>query len=152
MTGLVDYALHYAERGLYVFPVAPRGKNPLTEHGFKDATTDPAQIRAWWERWPEANIGLDCGRSGVVVIDIDGAEGMASWQALVGRLGLAAQTKVAKTGGGGRHLYFQAPSHLRIGNSAGKLGKGIDVRGDGGYVVMPPSQHPSGTRYEWLNE
>lgn len=149
MSELLTAALQYASRGLYVFPLAPRGKTPLTEHGFKDATTDPETIRAWWATWPEANIGLDCGRSKVTVIDLDGPIGLATWGALAGRLGLTVETRTARTGGGGRHLYFRAPADVQIGNSAGKLGPGIDVRGVGGYVVLPPSVHANGGRYEW---
>jgi hypothetical protein len=149
LSPLGQAALHYAERGLYVFPLVPRDKKPLTEHGYKDATADPAIIHAWWQRWPDANIGLDCGRSGLVVIDLDGAEGLHSWATLAVALELNQKTRAARTGGGGLHLYFAAPDGVHIGNSAGKLGEHIDVRGEGGYVVMPPSIHPNGNPYEW---
>lgn len=151
MMTLAKAAEHYATSGLHVFPLRPREKTPLTPHGHKDATTDLAQVRAWWDQWPDANIGLACGPSKIVVIDIDGDEGMASWDALAARLDLQVTTRVVRTGGGGLHLYFRAPG-AAIRNSAGKLGRGIDVRGEGGYVVLPPSVHPSGRPYEWLNE
>src|SRR3989442_2287782 len=72
VTTIVTAALKYASRGLYIFPVVPDGKKPLTPHGFLDASCDQAQVRAWWERWPNANIGLATGRaSGVIVVDYD---------------------------------------------------------------------------------
>jgi hypothetical protein len=152
MISLPEAAAHYASRGLHVFPLRPRDKKPLTQHGCHDATTDAATVCAWWKRWPDANIGCACWLSGLVVVDLDGERGMASWHALAGRLGLTVATRTAITGGGGRHLFFRAPAGARIGNSAGKLGPGIDIRADGGYVVLPPSVHPSGGVYRWADE
>lgn len=112
------------------------------KNGLKDATTDPRKIRAWWRRWPNANIGFATGS--VVVLDVDGPRGEA---ALERELGVLPKTLTARTGKG-RHLYFDAGG-TRIRNSAGKLGPHLDVRGEGGYVILPPSVHENGSRYQW---
>lgn len=143
-------ALDYAQRyGWYVFPVEERGKRPITQHGYKDATTDNAQINDWWTDHPESNIGCDCGRSGLVVIDVDGTEGIQNWNSLRDAHEIdASQTAVVRTGSGaGFHLYFMMPQGVDIRNSTGKLAKGLDVRARGGYVVIPPSitEQP----YQW---
>jgi hypothetical protein len=157
---MLDAALAYAARGLAVFPVyeitpggrctcgracGSPGKHPRTLHGAKDATTDEAKIRAWWRRWANSNIGVATGTaSGVVVLDADGSEGLESLKAL----DTHATTWLAKTARG-YHQWFALPDGLGIGNRAGLMPK-LDVRGDGGYVVAPPSLHASGVRYEWL--
>jgi hypothetical protein len=144
-------ALAYAERfGFAVFPCKPRGKTPLTEHGFKDASKDPAQIRKWWGRWPDANIGIATGAiSGVVVLDIDPRHGGDdTLEALQARNGRLPETPTVLTGGGGLHSYFRHPGGV-VPNSIGKIGQGIDVRADGGYVIAPQSIHESGNRYLW---
>jgi hypothetical protein len=130
--------------GLRVFPLVPGGKTPLTTHGLKDATLDIPTINAWWGRRPDANIGIATGAaSNVVVLDIDGREGEESLKAFPPfRLGWSVNTPR------GMHFYFSHPGH-EVRNSAGKLGVGLDVRGDGGYVAAPPSLHPSGDEYEW---
>ena len=125
-------------------------KHPRTAHGLDDATTDPEQIRRWWEMWPEANIGIPTGpASGLLVVDIDPAHGgdetIRDLQAGHGELALTPQQA---TGGGGRHYAFSYPD-ATIRNSAGKLGPGVDVRGDGGYIVAAPSRHASGGEYAW---
>lgn len=146
---LLDAAIAYARRGWRVFPCRPRGKAPLTPHGVKDATTDPETIRRWWRRWPEANIGLACGASGLAVLDVDPrAGGDESLRDLLQRLGREAlETVTAETGGGGLHLYFRSRGGARC--SAGALGEGLDVKADGGYVIAPPSVHPNGNEYQW---
>lgn len=145
-------ALSYARRGWPVFPCRPRGKEPLTAHGFKDATTDPATIRSWWQRWPDANVALATGRvSGLVVLDVDMDKGgLDSLRTLVDRFagGELPEGPAVQTGGGGYHLYFAYPA-APVPCSAGKAGPGLDLRGDGGYVIAPPSVHPSGGRYTW---
>ncbi|PZO84128.1 MAG: DNA primase [Micavibrio aeruginosavorus] len=146
---LLSQALRYAERGWPVFPLKPRGKTPLTPNGFKDAATDKKQIVAWWEAHPDANIGLATGTaSGLFVLDIDGDDGEQSLKKLEENHGPLPPTGEVITGGGGRHLYFKLPDVRTVRNSAGKLGLGLDVRGDGGYVVAPPSIHSSGKPYE----
>lgn len=141
-------ALSYAARGKPVFPC--RGKRPLTKNGFKDATTDPRRIDAWWERWPEANIGMPTGkRSGVWALDVDADRGgFATLAALLKEHGALPDTAMVSTGGGGVHLYFNYPADTEIRNGADVLGPGLDVRGEGGYVLLPGSVTDS--PYEWL--
>ena len=128
---LPQAALAYAKKKRAVFPLRPREKTPLTEHGLKDATTDPARISAWWQQWPQANIGCATGQaSGVWSLDIDGEEGEASLRNLEAEHGPLPPTVEIITGRG-RQAFFRYETPIR--NSAGRLGDGIDVRGDGGY-------------------
>jgi len=148
---LLRAALAYAGRGVPVFPCEPGAKRPLTRNGHWDATTDPRAIRRWWGRWPTANVGVPTGsKSGVVVLDVDPDAGGSESLAKLERAGGPAPTTArARTGGGGIHLFFRHPSGTEIRNSAGLLGAGLDVRGEGGYVVVPPSR----TRgpYRWVD-
>jgi Bifunctional DNA primase/polymerase, N-terminal len=145
-----DAALDYAARGLPVFPCQARGKKPLTRNGFKDASSHREHVWHWWRRCPHANIGLATGPgSGWLVVDLDGPAGRASWERLIRQHGRV-QTLAAITGGGGLHLVFAYPDRLQFGNTAGRLGPGIDTRGAGGYIIAAPSLHPSGRRYQWL--
>lgn len=145
-------AKYYAEKlGWAVFPLKPREKTPLTANGFKDATTNLTQILQWWEKWPDANVGIATGKvSGLWVLDIDkDHNGFETLDQLVKQYGGFPRTPECLTGSGGNHVYFAMPA-LDIRNNAGtKLGQGIDIRGNGGYVVAPPSIHPNGTPYEW---
>ncbi len=166
-------ALAYAERGWLVVPLhnpkqgmcschkkncSSPGKHPRTEHGLNDGSKDPKQIARWWDKWPDANLGILTGQeSGLVVLDVDGVDGKTSLQALTAAHGGLPKTLCVKTGRRGTdgkrkgaHYYFRAPVGVPIRNSAGILGKGLDIRADGGYVVAPPSLHPSGLLYEWL--
>lgn len=146
-------AIDYIKRGLAVFPLEEKGKRPKTRNGFKDATTDAAQVKAWWQQWPNANIGIATGKrsGGIFVIDldidedkgIDGYHTLEDWQRENGKF---PDTWTAITGRGGYHLYFHSNSEIK--NRAGII-DGVDVRGDGGYVVAPPSIHSNGNRYEW---
>jgi hypothetical protein len=139
--------LALAKRGLPVFPCKPRDKIPVTKRGVLDATTDLAIINDWWEGWPEQNIGLATGgEARLAVIDIDGDMGEAALAKLERTHGELPPTVEVITGKG-RHLYFRATGQLP--NSVAKLGKGIDTRGEGGYVIAAPSVHPSGRRYQW---
>lgn len=170
MTDLLDAALGYARRGWHVFPIfepitsgcscsrrvcGDIGKHPRTDHGLKEATTDQAQIRAWWDKWPAANVGIRTGAtSGLFVVDVDaGKNGAESLAALETEHGSLPDTLTVGTSGGGFHLYFEHPGQKVPNHNTGKrLGPGVDVRGDGGYVVAPPSLHRSGERYSVLRD
>jgi hypothetical protein len=145
---MLQHALALAKRGRYVFPCRPRDKTPATPHGCKDATTDPDIIRRWWQQESKLNIGIACGEaSGIFVVDIDGDDGEAALRQIEEQNTALPPTVEAITARG-RHLYFQWPGRP-VPNSAGKIAPGIDTRGDGGYVLAPPSMHPSGRRYAW---
>lgn len=144
-----ETALGLARRGLAVFPCKPRDKLPLTPHGCLDACRDEPRIRAWWGRWPAANVAVATGRlSAVFVVDVDGDDGEASVRRLEADHGQMPSTVEVITGRG-RHLWFRLPHGVDIRNSASQLGAGVDVRGTGGYVLAPPSLHPSGRHYAW---
>ncbi|NLF13898.1 MAG: DUF3987 domain-containing protein [Anaerolineaceae bacterium] len=152
---LLAAALAYARLGWAVHPLRPGDKRPLLRDWPHKATAGEGTIRDWWSRWPGANVGLACGPSGLFVVDLDvkgGADGVASWAALAARLGLdggaGPATPTSRTPSGGRHLFFAAPDPAP-GNTAGRLGPGIDTRGVGGYVVLPPSTLADGTTYTW---
>jgi putative DNA primase/helicase len=128
------------------------GKHPRTVHGFRDASTSPEQIDTWWERWPEANVGIATGaQSGIWVLDIDPDKGGdASLVELERQHGPLGRTWRVATGGGGAHVWF-CSSGEPLRSSAGQLAPGLDVRADGGYVVVPPSRHLSGHAYRWAD-
>lgn len=153
-------ALEYAARGWPVFPCHSitsqgcscrhaecdrAGKHPRTANGLTGASVSMMQIHEWWKRWPDANIGIRTG-NGLTVLDIDPRSGGdESLSALEHHHGVLPDTVRALTGGGGTHYFFQGDAPC----SAGKVGAGIDVRGDGGYVIAPPSSHASGRAYQW---
>lgn len=146
-------AVSYAKMGFAVFPCVDNGKEPATKHGFKDATNDPNIIARVWADYPECNVGIATGApsGGVFVIDVDNHNGIDGSQFLVDwqrEHGTFPETACATTGGGGEHLFFRAPAGVSV-RSAAHVIDGVDVRGDGGYIVAPPSRHPSGALYEW---
>jgi hypothetical protein len=149
----VDVALDYALRlGWPVFPCQWQGarrKQPLIANGFKSASRDPQQIRSWWMRGREALIGVPTGRaSGIVVLDIDTKDPTANGFDTLAKLGKSVlpETPMAHTASGGRHVYF-ATIEIEIRNSIGEagLGPGLDVRGEGGYVIVSSP----GSGYSW---
>lgn len=158
-----DEALRLAATGFAVFPIhtitdgrcscgggdqcSSPGKHPKTPHGVQDATTEAATVDRWWGAWPDANIGIACGRC--FVVDCDGDAGITAWDELQAAH-TPAPTVNAQTGGGGRHFYFRVPDALHLTNRKGSLPACIDVRGSGGYVLAPPSTHRSGRRYAWM--
>jgi putative DNA primase/helicase len=138
------------EHGLRVFPCAPGGKRPLTENGCKDATNDAAQIREWRRRWPGSNWGAATG-GGIIALDIDvksGKDGGTALAAMIERHGNLPRHLVNKTPNGGTHHLFRGAAGIT--NSAGKIAPGFDVRGEGGYICIPPSSLATGC-YEWLD-
>ncbi|MEO7859652.1 MAG: bifunctional DNA primase/polymerase, partial [Nitrospirales bacterium] len=146
---LLSTAVSYTRRGWRLLPL--NGKVPVLREWPSLATTDPDEIRKWLTQWPEANIGIATGKqSGLLVLDVDPDKGgNDSLRILEAQYGELPPTIEVKTGGGGRHVYFQHPDR-EIGNSAGRLGHGLDIRTDGGQVVAPPSIHPvTGCAYEW---
>jgi len=146
-----DAALAYAAQGIPVFPCRP-DKKPRVTGGFKAATTDPAMINTWWKDWPDAMIGIPTGEpSGLIALDVDvdpekGLEGQASLAALEDEHGPLPATRTQRTPRGGTHHIFAWPGH-EVPSSVGKLGRGLDVRGDGGYVILAPSVNGEGRRY-----
>ncbi len=145
-SSLLDGALLHANRGLPVFPLKPRGKTPLTQHGHIDATTDADTIRKWWAKWPDANIGIRC--DGLLVADFDGYKGQESRALLESQHGELPNTWTIKTGGGtdsdpkepGQHLVFKAPAGMNIRPGAGKYGfENLDIRANDSYIVASPS-------------
>ena len=141
---MLEAAISYGRRGWRVFPVA--GKVPRLAAWPTQATTDEATQRRWWRTWPTADVGIATG-DGLVVLDVDPRHGGDSSLADLERQhGPLPDTPRVLTGGGGLHLYFAVDQ--TIGNRAG-LAPGIDLRGDGGFVVAPPSVHANGRRYAW---
>jgi hypothetical protein len=125
---------------------------PLIRRWQELATTDPATIETWWRQFPTANVGIATGRkSGIVVLDVDpGNGGHESLERLKKDIPGFPSRATVRTGSGGLHYYFTYDLDLSIGNSASRLGHGLDVRGDGGFVVAPPSLHASGSPYSWI--
>lgn len=132
-----------------IFRVRPRDKRPLRRGWQAEASTDSASIGRLWQECPDANLGLLCGvRSWA--LDVDGAEGLDTLADLEDLNRWLPLGPASVTGSGGIHLFF-APSD-RVRNSVRRLGAGLDSRGKGGFVVLPPSVHPCGNRYRWLPE
>ena len=138
MSAAGTWALAYASRGWPVFPCKP-DKKPYTEHGFLDATTDPDVIRAWWTKWPDAQIGVACGASGLVVVDLDidkDKDGIAAFTEFLGPNPHGCAL-IARTPRGGKHLIYADAAHrFGIGSDVGSM-LGIDVRAVGGYFIAP---------------
>ena len=145
---MLHTALRLAQKGLAVFPCRPRDKRPATANGLKDATTDPEAITAWWHQDPNFNVAIATGAvSGIFVIDVDGFDAEGALRRLETEhdtLPPSVEVITAR----GRHVYFQMPA-IDLRNSASKIAPHIDTRGNGGYVLAPPSIHPSGRRYAW---
>ena len=144
---ILDSATSIAELGWKIFPCVPGGKKPITRNGFKNATDDYDQIVEWFDNEKGYNLGLWCGGSGLVGIDIDprdgGEETLAKLVAELGELPPTV-TQLSPSSDHGRHLIFRHPGHpIRA-----TLGAGIDTR-DQGYLMVTPSVHPCGGRYAW---
>lgn len=149
MSEFLDAALAYATQGIAVFPLKVREKEPIVRQGFKRATTDAAQIRRWWASRPY-NIGIATGeQAGFWVLDEDGPEAFEATAALEAMHGALPVTAAQATGKGRHRCWRWDPSGPEIRNRSRLGGAPIDVRGNGGYIVAPPSIHPSGRRYAW---
>ena len=157
-TRCLDAALLYASRGWQVFPVGSgkSKKEPFTKNGLHDATTDPPTIRSWWKKWPSANVGIRTGQaSRLAVLDLDAKDIpvevlMEECERLAGSP--FPRTAMSKTGGGGLHLLFELEEGQVVQNSTGSICRNVDTRGEGGYIVAPPSLHNSGKLYAWAEE
>jgi len=135
ITAALDYALDY---GWPVFPCKLGDKVPLIRDWPNKATTDPVRIRRWWTRWPDANIGVPTGKgSGILALDDDNPRALDALEAEHGKL---PATRTHTTGSGGVHYLYRYPVGMDIRNSASKIAPGIDVRGEGGYIIVPPSR------------
>lgn len=152
---MIDHALVYA--AAYDWPVFPvNGKVPRVRNGLHDATVDAERIGRWWDMWPNAGIAVRTGKaSNLLVLDVDAAaepgqpDGREVLRDHELEHGDLPRTPCAVTGSGGAHYYFAYPG-VEVRNSADeRLGGGLHVRAEGGYVVAPPSSHPSGRSYGW---
>jgi len=143
---MLEHALRYAEMGWKIHP-CKLDKKPFLTGWREKASSDPEQIKTWWKKWPDANIGCSTGEeSGFWALDIDLPDGPGE----VEKMDLP-KTLTQRTGGGGFQRFFSCKGEP-IRNSAGKIARGIDVRGNGGYVILPPSNHSSGGSYEWIDK
>ena len=167
---LLPAAIAHARAGFHIFPCwaalrtrgclcgggngcAP-GKHPiarLARHGLNDATCDLDTVRRWWTLFSCSNIGISCGASNLVVVDIDPRNGGdRTWADLVKRHGRAIErTWRVRTGSGGTHFYYAAPSRIALRSGSHALGQGVDMKAHGGFVIAPPSLHVSGTFYRY---
>ncbi|WP_096905838.1 MULTISPECIES: bifunctional DNA primase/polymerase [unclassified Dietzia] len=136
-----EHALGYAQRGWSVLRLVPRGKNPMTPNGLHNATTNLDTIDQWWSEVPDANIGVR-PPEGYVVLDVDPRSGGD-----LDELEPIRRTLMMLSGGGGAHLWYRLPCEGRV-RGALTGARGIDVKSNSGYLVMPPSLHPDGGRYE----
>jgi hypothetical protein len=152
----LEAALGYAAHGWAVFPTAEMRKVPPLVKWSKESAVDPDKIKWWWgpNKWPRANIGLDCSKSGVIVVDLDvaaahkaRADGEAGWLDLEIEYGLAPTPVRARTISGGRHLFYAGDD---VKSSSGKIAPGVDTRGLGGLVVLSPSCTAAGA-YRWAS-
>lgn len=149
---MIEAALAYTKQNgnrppLAIFPLLPRTKEPYMAGGFHNATTEESRVRYWWTRWPDANIGFH--PQGIIVLDIDRHEedGFESLHDLEREHGELPETWVCLTPTGGEHYYFRC-NDIVLTKTEG-LAPGIDYRGCGGYVLLPPSVHPNGGTYQW---
>jgi hypothetical protein len=136
---------------LHVFPCCDL-KRPLGGIRWRDeSTTDSEKVAPWWRRWPDALIGLDCGKSGLVVIDADrhpgGSDGVSALPRLIGGPMIALRCPITETARNGRHIYFHQHDGEAFRNSASLIAPGVDIRGDGGYVIAPGSTRADGSMW-----
>ncbi len=150
-SSMLDWAINYATLGWKIFPCVPKQKVPACQHGVKDATSDEAQIREWWNRWPDANIAVACGpESGIYVVDVDvqesGIDGWGTIQQFADSGKHLPDTVRQNTPRGGAHFFYRSDVPP---NNKNAFCPGIDIRAGGYYVVIAPSIHPNGGTYAW---
>lgn len=155
MADLMSAALVYAALGWPVFPCAAGDKAPLTRHGFKDATTDPDRIAAWWRQQPRANVAVATGAPGPDVLDVDtknGLPGMALFRRALTAGLLRGAAAIIRTPSGGLHVWFAGTDQR--GGATGE-GRALELKARGGYVLLPPSYVETSTyagRYELVEQ
>lgn len=137
----------YADYGWCVVPLYDRKKNPRMDEWESEATTDHRTIERWWRKWPNANVGIAAGKSGLLMFDLDTYRDDYQGDNLI--TPEDEETITNLSGGGGQHLIYLQPEGAHYGNSKGQLPTGIHIRGYGGQFVVPPSIHPDGDRYRW---
>ena len=147
---MMDAALEYIKEGFRIFPVSV-DKKPLTEHGFKDATQIILGVKEYWNKCPDAGIGIRT--DGYIVLDFDvKSGGLESKEVIETKYGKLPRTRTHRTGGGGLHYIYRNAVGSNVRNAAGFAGySGVDIRANGGYIVAPPSLHTSGNHYEVLD-
>lgn len=145
-----NYALAYANMGLAVHPIKAGGKTPLVSQWQDKASSDSKVIARWWSKWPDANIAIHAGKSGLIILDIDPRNGgFESLDILKEELGATWLSRYqVESGGGGLHYYYSAIGQKDLRGL--NLGRGIDLIRGNKYVIAPPSIHPSGGVYKWL--
>ena len=144
-------ALGYAERGWRVVPIKAGEKRPAISDWVKFASTDVEVIERWWSANPGCGVGIVTGKaSGMFVLDVDGEKGMSTLRRLEDNNELELPSTSMVRTGNGYHMYFAYPDFEIRNDSHKRLGPGLDIRGEGGQVVAPPTIHPSGQSYEWL--
>ncbi len=151
MPSMIDAATQWVQNGFRVFPVK-LDKTPLTEHGFKDATMTLLGVRDFWGRWPDAGIGIPT--DGLIVLDFDAKSGgLESKEAIEAKYGELPATRTHMTGGGGCHYLYRNPNGTPARNTVQLAGyQGVDLRANGGFIVVPPSKHASGNIYKVIDK
>ncbi len=144
---LIAEALQMLSLGFSVIPLRERSKEPLINwKEYQSRRASESEVREWLKKWPDINVGVVTGAiSNVTVLDLDGIQGLM-WLAKNPHV---SSSTITLSGSGGKHLWFLNDPTIR--NSASKIAPGVDIRGEGGYVVVPPSIHPSGRRYRWVS-
>lgn len=142
---LLEAALDCARKGCYVVPC--NGKIPILKKWPERSSKDPEQIKFWWKKWFDANIGIDLGKSGLLVLDMDGPEGIKTYNKQTAESGKKAKKTPTQRTGRGFHKFYERP----VGGSKNrtKFLPGLDIKCDGGLAIVAPSLHKSGKRYEW---